>query len=603
MQNVSKPQQYIGCEYGLKKEELSPGQIENRLKFLLSFPDTYQIGMSNFAVKILFEIIESIDGLLCDRVFLPEDDCAALMEKIGYTIHSINYMIEAKKFDVIGFTLEYELNYSNVLHLLALAGIAVESKNRGETDPIIIAGGSACVNPEPMADFIDVFFIGDGEQTVISICETLKDAKKHGASRKEKIEALSKIKGAYVPSYFEAVFDENGAQAGLKPVKGGAAPRVKTVVIPDLNDARHPLRLMPPNFETVFNRGVVEVARGCKNACRFCQAGYIYRPYRERSVENIKKIIKEIFINNGYTEFTLSALTATDHAGLKEIIDYTLNLNSTEDEFKDALFSVSLPSQRVSAFSVELAGRLSKNKKSGLTFAPEAGSQRMRDIINKNVSGGDIFSAAAAAVEAGYKLIKLYFMIGLPFETDEDLLEIAAAVSRVVSIANEKKARGFSVNVTFSTFVPKPHTPFQWARQIGDDEIIRRQNIIRSALKKHRQVCMKFTRCDVTTLESAFARGSRVLTKVLLAAHKAGCRFDAWDDKLNIAAWRAAFKSAGLDLDGYAAREIKQDEFLPWSVIDTGVKTEFLAKEYAAAREGKISPICAPGRCRQCGVC
>ncbi len=570
---------------------------------MLSFPDTYEIGMSNFAVKILFEIIESIDGVLCDRVFLPEDDCAALMEKIGYTLHSINYMIEAKKFDIIGFTLEYELNYSNVLHLLSLAGIAVESEKRGESDPIIIAGGSACVNPEPMADFIDVFFIGDGEETVKRICEALKDSKTQGMTRKDKIEALSKIEGAYVPSYYEAEFDETGVQKGLKPVKDGAAARVKTAVIPDLNDARHPLRLMVPNYETVFNRGVVEVARGCKNACRFCQAGYIYRPYRERSVENIKRIIKEIFLNTGYTEFTLSALTATDHPGLKEIIDYTLNLNSTEDGFKDALFSVSLPSQRISAFSVELAGCLSKNKKSGLTFAPEAGSQRMRDIINKNVSGEDLYATAAAAVESGYKLIKLYFMIGLPFETDEDLLEIAAAVGRVVSIAREKRSRGFSVNVTFSTFVPKPHTPFQWARQIGRDEILRRQDIIRSALKKYREVCMKFTRSDVTTLESALARGSRALSKVLLAAHKAGCRFDAWDDKLNIAAWRDAFKSAGIDVETYASREITMQEYLPWSVIDTGVKNAFLAGEFAAAREEKVSAICDPQHCRRCGAC
>lgn len=600
---MEKPQQYIGCEYGLKKEELSYDEIESRLKFMLSFPDTYEIGMSNFAVKILFEIVESIDGVLCDRAFVPEDDCAALMKKTGYPLHSINYGIEAKKFDVIGFTLEYELNYSNVLHLLNLAGIPIESAERGEDDPLVIAGGSACVNPEPMADFIDVFFMGDGEDTVREICERLAAARKAGLGRAGRIEALAGIAGAYVPSFYAPVFGPDGAQIGLEPKKPGAPGRVRTRVAENLDEAPHPVRQMVPNFETVFNRGVVEIARGCKNACRFCQAGFIYRPYRERSVENIKGLIKKIFLNTGYTEFTLSSLSATDHAGLGEIIDYTLGLSETEDGFRDALFSVSLPSQRISTFSVELAGKLSKNRKSGLTFAPEAGSQRMRDVINKNVSGDDLYATAAAAVDSGYRLIKLYFMIGLPFETDADLLDIAAAIKRVVAIARERKARGFSVNVTFSTFVPKPHTPFQWARQISREEAVRRQGVIREELKRHREVCMKFTRFDTTLLESAFARGSRILGRVLSAAAAAGCRFDAWDGKLDIAAWRAAFAGAGIDLDAYAGREFAPEGPLPWDFVDTGVSRAYLAAEFEKARGEKTTPACDPGRCRRCGVC
>jgi radical SAM family uncharacterized protein len=603
LQNVSKPQQYIGCEYGLKKEELSAAAIDGRLKLMLSFPDTYEIGMSNFAVKILFEIAESIEGVLCDRAFIPEDDCAALMKKIGYPLSSLNYMIAAQKFDVIGFTLEYELNYSNVLHFLDLAGIPLESSKRAECDPVIIAGGSACVNPEPMADFIDVFFAGDGEDTLREICEVLLESKKRGDGRSARIEALSGIRGAYVPSYYQAEFDASGVQTGFKKLKEDVPDRVKIRLIANLDEARHPVRQMVPNFETVFNRGVVEIARGCKNACRFCQAGFIYRPYRERSVENIKGLIRSIFLNTGYTEFTLSSLSATDHPGLGELIDYTLGLSDTEEGFKDALFSVSLPSQRISTFSVELASKLSKNRKSGLTFAPEAGSQRMRDVINKNVTEQDLYSTASAAIDSGYRLIKLYFMIGLPFETDEDLLDIARSISRVTAIAREKKARGFSVNVTFSTFVPKPHTPFQWAVQAGRDEVFRKQSLIRNELKKHREVCMKFTRFDTTLLETAFARGSRLLGKVLLAAWKAGCRFDAWDGKLDFPAWQEAFRSAGLDIGAYAAREIGLEECLPWEIVDAGVNRRYLAEEFAKAREEKKTPACEPDRCKRCGVC
>ncbi|HPG57484.1 MAG TPA: TIGR03960 family B12-binding radical SAM protein [Candidatus Wallbacteria bacterium] len=603
LQNVSKPQQYIGCEYGLKRMETDAPENKNAVKVLLSFPDTYEIGMSNFAVKILFEIMESIDGVICDRAFLPEDDCAALMKKIDYPLHSLNYRIPAAEFDAIGVTLEYELNYSNVLHLLDLAGIALESKDRKETDPVVIAGGSACVNPEPMADFIDVFFIGDGEEAAAEICAVLKESKKSGLSRGERIKALSRLRGAYVPAYYEPVYGEPGVQAGIKKIQDGAPERIKVRTIKDLDSAFHPVKLIVPNFETVFNRGVVEIARGCKNACRFCQAGFIYRPYRERSVENIKSIIKKIFLNTGYTEFTLSSLSATDHGGLKEIINYTLGLNEAGEEFRGALFSVSLPSQRISTFSVELAGQLSKNKKSGLTFAPEAGSQRMRDVINKNVSEQDLYTTAEAAVASGYRLIKLYFMIGLPFETDEDLLEMARIISRVAAIAREKKTRGFSMNVTFSTFVPKPHTPFQWARQASREEVVRKQELIREQLKKYREICLKFTRYSVTELESAFARGSRKLCGALLDAYKDGCRFDAWDDRLKLENWRSAFEKNGMKLADYATREIKPGDYLPWSLVDTGIDAGFLEEEFESAEKERATPACDPGRCKRCGIC
>jgi len=596
---VNKPQQYIGCEFGQKERAATN---PDNFRFLLCFPDTYEIGMSNFALKILYEILDEIEGVEVDRAFVPEDDFAALLKKTGYPFSSLERRVPVSDFDTVGFTLEYELNFSNVLYFLGLAGIPLRSSERNESHPIIIAGGSACVNPEPMADFIDVFFIGDGEPVLPEIASALKNAKEKGASRGEKIAALSGIRGAYVPAYYEAVFDDAGRQSGLVKKSGGSGVHVAVRTAVSLEDCPHPVRLLVPNFETVFNRGIVEIARGCKNACRFCQAGYIYRPYRERSLEAVKDLIDRIVRNTGYSEFTLSSLSATDYSKLKELIDYVLNLNKN-DEFSDTLFSVSLPSQRISTFSVELARSLSQNRKSGLTFAPEAGSQRMRDIINKNVTENDLRNTVAAAIDSGYRLIKLYFMIGLPFETDEDIRAMARLISEVSTIAREKRARGFAVNVTVSTFVPKPHTPFQWCKMASVEEVRARQKTLKEEIKRHREVTLKFTSSLVSTLESAIARGGRELCRVFPAAVSLGCRFDAWDDRFNFESWKKAFSSAGIDIFSYAARQIDTEEFLPWEIIDTGVKKEFLAAELEAARTEKTTSVCVPSACRRCGAC
>lgn len=558
--------------------------------------------MSNFAVKILYEILDEIDGLEVDRAFVPEDDFAALLKKTGLPFPSLERRIPVTGFDAVGFTLEYELNFTNALYFMELAGIPIRSRERDDSHPLIIAGGSACVNPEPMADFVDVFFAGDGEPAVKAIAETLISCKRSGASRSERIKALSLIGGAYVPSYYEPSFGASGIQNGLRKTGGGAPGAVRMNAVANLDDCPHPVRLPVPNFETVFNRGVVEIARGCKNACRFCQAGYIYRPYRERSVENVKGLIEKIARNTGYSEFTLSSLSATDYSGLRELIDHVFNLNSRE-EFGDTLFSVSLPSQRISTFSVELARSLSKNRKSGLTFAPEAGSQRMRDVINKNVTGDDLMNTVSAAIDSGYRLVKLYFMIGLPFETEDDILAMARTISEVSAKAKEKKARGFAVNVTVSTFVPKPHTPFQWCGMLPSDEVKKRQKLLKEEIKRHREVTLKFTSSAVSALEACFARGGRELCGVLAAARSLGCRFDAWDDRFRFDLWEKAFAEAGIGIFDYASRKMEQTEFLPWEIIDTGVRKSFLASEFEAARDEKTTAVCEPFGCRRCGAC
>ncbi|HNY10667.1 MAG TPA: TIGR03960 family B12-binding radical SAM protein [Candidatus Wallbacteria bacterium] len=603
MQNVEKPQQYIGKEYGLKtKSAENAADRKNNARFLLSFPDTYDIGMSNHAMKIIYEMLDTAPGVIVDRAYIPGDDYARLSKELSCPLTSLNYRLPALEFDVIGFTLEYELNFSNVLYFLDLACIPLLSADRREGHPIIISGGSACVNPEPMADFIDVFFIGDGEPMVPEIVAAVKNSREKGLSRAETIAELSRIEGAYVPAFYEPVFD-GFSQTGVNIKKAGAPVKATMREAKDLDACFHPTHFPVPNFETIFNRGMVEIARGCKHACRFCQAGFIYRPYRERSLGVIKNIIREVFLNTGYSEFTLSSLSATDHANLREIIDYVAGLNKSGEEFSETLFSVSLPSQRISTFSVELARALSTNRKSGLTFAPEAGSQLMRDRINKNVTGEDLFATAGAAIDAGYRLIKLYFMIGLPYETDDDLREMASLVSKVMDIAREKRAKTFAINVTFSTFIPKPHTPFQWAAQTGEDEIKRRQSLLKEELKRFRSVTMKFTNYRVSALESAFARGSRLLGKVLLAAHKLGCRFDAWDDKLKSGLWERAFSESGIDMKNYISRPFSTDEILPWQIVDTGVATAYLKTEYLKAASAELTEKCDPARCKRCGVC
>lgn len=601
LQNVEKPQQYIGLEYNLKPKD---GVLKRPdcVKFLLSFPDTYEIGMSNFAGKILYEILDNVEYVAADRAFVPLDDYAGLLKKFNYPLTSLNYKIPVKDFDVVGFTLEYELNFSNMVHFLDLAGIPLLAKERGENAPIIIAGGSACVNPEPVADFVDVFFIGDGEPALLDISETVKLAKEKGMKREEILIELSKIDGAYVPAFYEPVYDETGNQTGLKPLKDFVKDKIRMRVVTDLNDCKHPVRFLVPNFETVFNRGIAEIARGCVNACRFCQAGFIYRPYRERNAESLKQILRDLITNTGYSDLSLNSLSATDYPELFELIDYVLNLNK-DKKFCDALFSVSLPSQRISTFTVKLAEALKQNRKSGLTFAPEAGSQRMRDIINKNVSADDLFNTVDAALNAGYKLIKLYFMIGLPFETDDDLKEIAELVAKINGMARERKVKFFDVNITFSTFVPKPHTPFQWADKISEDEIIRRQLLLKNEIKRFRNVAMKFTNGNITALEAAFARGSRKLGSVLVNANRLGCRFDAWDDRLDIKKWQQAFSEAGMNMFEYASRKIGIDDFLPWSVVDIGVNPNYLKNEFKKASEVVTTEKCDPKICRRCGVC
>lgn len=588
---VEKPARYIGGEVGAVRKDLASVDVT----FALAFPDVYEVGVSHLGSLILYSVLNSLDFVACERVYMPWTDMEELLRDKGWPLFSIESRAPLGSFDIIGFSLQYELTYTNILAMLDLGGIPLRSEDRGDGHPLVIAGGPCAMAPEPLADFVDAFALGDGEELAVDIVRVCREWKKERGSRVELLKRLAGLDGVYVPSLYDVVYDEAGARAVPRDFEGFRPPHVvRRRVLRSLDDAPYPDKPFIPLIPPIHDRGMVEIFRGCTQGCRFCQAGMLYRPVREREPETVDRLVRDILKHSGYDEVSLVSLSSADYGFIKETVSRLLRENPCGAR-------VSLPSLRVDSFSVGLAEMLGSSATSGLTLAPEAGSQRMRDAINKRVTEEEVLEAAASAFSAGYSHIKLYFMIGLPGETDEDVLDIARLASRIREIGRKKGKRP-TVVVSVSGFVPKPHTPFQWEPAVIPDELRRRQRLLRSALRGP-GLEFRYHDAGLSALEAVFARGDRRLGAALEAAFRKGCRFDAWPDKVRLEAWSEAFRETGIDPAFYAHRERAREEVFPWDHLSSGVRKAFLWKEREKSRETLTTWDCREGRCTGCGIC
>jgi radical SAM family uncharacterized protein len=555
---VQKPARYIGGEWNSVKKEWS----EDRVKVLLAFPDLYEVGMSYLGLKILYGILNGRDDVLCERVFSPWPDFEEILSKTKTSLFSLESRRPIRDFDIIGISLAYELTYTNVLNILDLGGIPKTSAGRRDGDPLIIAGGPTVYNPEPMADFIDAFVIGDGEEIVVEIIEAYKSCRVSGGIRREKLLVnLAAIEGVYVPSLYRVEYKSDKTIKAIAPVSKDTPPKIIKRTVKDLDKSFYPTKQIVPYLKIVHDRIVLEIMRGCKNACKFCQAAATYRPSRERSKDEIVKIAKASYDATGYDEVSLLSLSSGDHPQIKEII------SALNDTFKGKAVSISMPSLRVEDTLVGLPSMISQVKKSGLTFAPEAGSGRLRKVINKNSDMDKLFKTLKDAFKAGWKRIKLYFMIGLPTETDSDIEGIAGLVNEVSESKRAIDGRRANVSVSVNAFVPKPHTLYEREAMASREELLRRREILRRGIRS-RAIELDINPFDKSYLEAVFSRGDRKLAEAIHAAWSSGARFDGWQDFFNMDRWQTAFKDCGIDPDFYATRQRPPDELLPWSIIE-----------------------------------
>ncbi len=597
---VSKPSRYIGSEINAVVKD--PSSV--RLAWALCFPDAYEVGMSHLGVKILYEILNSRPEIWAQRAFAPWPDMEEKLREHNLPLYALEGFTPLGEMDIVAFTLQYELSYTNVLNMLDLAGIPVYAKDRGPSHPLVIAGGPCALSPEPLADFIDVFDTGDSEESVLEISDVLLDFKNRGVKDKSAmLDALSKIEGVYVPSHFEVSKYPDGKIKAIKNINGGP-DRVKRRIVEDLDSAPFPVRPPVPYMAAVHNRVTLEISRGCPRGCRFCQAGYVYRPARERSPERVTALADGAISSTGFDELSLSSLSAGDYSNLFPL------LKGLMDAYEPGKVSVSLPSLRVGTLTPEICREIGRVRKTGFTIAPEAGSQRLRDVINKNITEDALMETASAVFSSGWNLIKLYFMVGLPTETDEDLRGIIDLSRKVLNVGRDRRrsvgaARGRSagsagVNVGVSVFVPKAHTPFQRMGQIPVSEMRRRKDILQGVIGR-KPFAMKTGLAEMSALEAAFARGGRELGDALHNAWKKGARFDGWTEAFKWQTWREAFHEAGLDVEAVAAREFAPDEILPWSHIDCGVSEKFFRRELEKALKGETSAGCMD-KCLACGL-
>lgn len=590
---VSKPTRYTGNEYNSIHKPVEKIKVH----IALAFPDIYEVGMSHLGIKILYHMLNEQEDVYAERVFAPWVDFEELMRKNKIPLFSLESRTPLKQFDFLGFTLQYEMSYTNIINMLELSGIPIFAKDRSDEHPIVIAGGPCAYNPEPVADIIDFFVIGEAEEVIFDIIDTYRNFKKEGMDRKKFLEQVACIPGVYVPSLYDVSYNDDGTIDKIIPKKYGIPHRVKKRVIRNLDEAYYPTKFIVPYLNIVHDRAMLEIFRGCTRGCRFCQAGMIYRPVREKSVGRLTKLAKNIIEQTGYGEISLASLSTSDYSSLKELTEILT------DEFRSCNVGLSLPSLRIDAFSIQLARKVQEIKKSGLTFAPEAGTQRLRDVINKGVTEKDLMSSARDAFLCGWNSVKLYFMIGLPTETDEDIEGIAKLAMGVVDVYRSVKgsARGLRVAVSTSTFVPKAFTPFQWESQIPLSEIERRQKLLKTLLKS-KNIFYSWHDGRLSFLEAVFSRGDRKLGKVLMLAHGKGCRFDGWNDIFSFEKWLSAFKDAGVSPEFYANRERKTDEIFPWEIIDAGIDREYLLKEREKSKKGITTPDCRFNRCHACGI-
>ena len=593
LQYVQKPARYVGGE--LNSFVKNPNEVDIRYAFC--FPDIYEIGMSHLGMKILYGLVNEREDAWCERVFAPDVDMEEQMRKNNVPLFALESGDYIKDFDIIGFTLMYELCYTNVLNMLDLAGIPLYSKDRDELTPVICCGGPCACNPEPIADFMDIVFLGDGEESTNEVLDLLKYCKQNGLSKKEFLLKAKDITGVYVPSFYEDSYNDDGTLKELKATNN-APKSVKKSIVSDMNKCYYPKEFVVPFINIVHDRAVEEIFRGCIRGCRFCQAGFIYRPIREKSVETINAQSKALIESTGYDELSLCSLSTSDHSKVNEmltsLIDWTV---------KDKI-NLSLPSLRVDNFSDELVDKLNKVRKSGLTFAPEAGTQRLRDVINKNVTQEEVIKTCTKAFDNGWTTVKLYFMMGLPTETMEDIEGIANLGMEVVHAfyknPNRQKGTGLQVNISCSSFIPKPFTPFQWEPEDSMDSLKAKQKHLLESIPS-KKIRVSYHETPTSLLEGVLARGDRRLSAVIHSAFKNGCKFDSWDEHFKFDAWLRAFEDNGIDPYFYTQRKREFSELLPWDHLDYGISRKFLENENLKAHQNTTTPHCRI-KCAGCGA-
>ena len=587
MPRVTKPAQYTGGEFNAVLKD--PACVN--IRFALAFPDIYEIGMSNLGLRILYHILNRRSDTYAERVFAPWVDMEAEMREHSLPLFSLETKTPVRDFDILGFSLGYELSYTNVLDMLDLSGIPILASERNDDHPLIIAGGCCTFNPEPLSDFIDAFVIGEGEEVVGEFIDAYLENRAKG--RSNLLRALASVPGVYVPSLYRVAYNEDGTVQSVMP-KEGVPARVTKRIIADLEEAEYPDRLVMPFVDTVHDRIPLEVMRGCSRGCRFCQAGMIYRPVRQRSADKLMKQAEELSAATGYDEMSLISLSTADYVGIQDLVRRLM------DRYESERIGISLPSIRADADCVGLANEIQKVRKSGLTLAPEAGTQRLRDVIDKNVTEEDLFAAVEAAFNCGWRRIKLYFMIGLPTETDEDVAGIARLASAVAGIGRRMGIKP-TIGVSVSSFVPKPHTPFQWRAQDSLEEIERRQEILKREIRS-RDISLSWHDSRTSRLEAVLSRGDRRLGKAILLAWRSGCKLDAWHEHFDYAKWASAIEEVGLDPGFYANRARDYSETLPWDHIDCGVSKEFLKSENESADREETTVDCRLDKCHGCGA-
>lgn len=594
LKQVAKPSRYIGGEINTVSKEEKEGLV----RFGFAFPDVYEVGMSFMGLQILYFLLNEMEDVFCERLFAPWMDMEAVMRADQTPLFTMESRTPARELDMIGFTLQYEMSYSNIVNMLDLAGLEIRSQNRGESDPLIIAGGPCAFNPEPLADFIDIFMIGDAEEILPEFMRRYKIHKDAKGKKIDFLRAVMDLPGIYVPSFYEAVYD-SGKFTGLEPLVDEAPRLIYKNMVLDLDEAYFPRKFIVPYADAIHDRAVVEIFRGCTRGCRFCHAGMVYRPVRERRLDTVLDIAEGLIKSTGYEEISLASLSTSDYTQLKPLVETLL------ERYEKECVGISLPSLRLDSFSMSIIERIQSVRKTGLTFAPEAGTQRLRDVINKGIEEKDLMESVAGAFEQGWDTVKLYFMIGLPTETFEDLDGIYELAKKVVEtyyqMPKEKRRRKPRITVSVSNFVPKPFTPFQWEPQDGIESLKKKHAYLSRLFKNEKTIQFNYHDAETSFMESVFARGDRRLSDVLERAWRSGCTFDSWSDSFDFGKWMEAIHAAGLDPEEFVNRFSGYEQTLPWDHIQGGVDKDFLIAENEKSKKGILTADCRQGCC-DCGI-